>query len=99
MVVRKQINPSQDFVMRIISFEVYGLIYPHQAAQLQADLDEIKGISVRVSLENNLIMITSFQQFDLQMVIDIIEQNGYETEELDVDFINGNDLALSGSSA
>lgn len=85
--------------MRIISFQVYGLIYPHHAENLQADLNEIQGISVRVSLESNLVMITSSQQFDLQLVVDVIEQHGYETEELDVNFINGNDLPLSGSYA
>lgn len=85
--------------MRIISFEVFGLIYPHQAEKLQADLNEVQGITVRVSLESKLVMITSYQQFDLQLVIDVIESRGYETEQLDVEFINGNELALSGSSA
>lgn len=85
--------------MRIISFEVFGLIYPHQAEKLQADLNEVQGITVRVSLESKLVMITSYQQFDLQLVIDVIESHGYETEKLDVEFINGNELALSGSSA
>lgn len=85
--------------MRIISFEVFGLIYPYQADELQMDLNKVKGISVRVSLESKLVMITSYQSFDLQLVIDIIETHGYETEELDVEFINGNELALSGSSA
>lgn len=85
--------------MRIISFEVFGLIYPHQAEKLQADLNEVQGITVRVSLESKLVMITSYQQFDLQLVIDVIESHGYETEQLDVEFINGNELALSGSSA
>ncbi|VAW96754.1 hypothetical protein MNBD_GAMMA23-1318 [hydrothermal vent metagenome] len=85
--------------MRIISFEVYGMIYPHQAEQLEAELNEINGISVRVSSDSHLVMITSYQLFDLQLVIDIIENHGFETETLDVDFINGNELALSGSSA
>jgi len=85
--------------MRIISFEVFGVIYPHHAEQLEAELNKINGITVRVSVESKLVMITSHQLFDLQLVLDIIEEHGYETEELDVDFINGNDLALSGSSA
>ncbi len=85
--------------MRIISFEVYGMIYPHHAEKLEADLNELEGISVRVSLDSNLVMITSYQLFDLQLVLDVIDKHGFETEELDVDFINGNDLALSGSSA
>jgi len=85
--------------MRIISFEVYGMIYPHHAEKLEADLNELNGISVRVSLDSSLIMITSHQLFDLQLVLDVIHEHGFETEELDVDFINGNDLALSGSSA
>ncbi len=85
--------------MRIISFEVYGMIYPHQAEKLEAELNEINGISVRVSLQSHLVMITSYQLFDLQQVIDIVEKHGFETETLDVDFINGNELALSGSSA
>jgi len=84
--------------MRIISFEVFGMIYPHHAEQLEAELNEINGISVRVSVESKLVMITSHQLFDLQLVLDVIEKHGYETEELDVDFINGNKLALSGSS-
>ena len=85
--------------MRIISFEVFGMIYPHHAEQLEAELNEIKGIKVRVSVESKLVMITSQQLFDLQQVIDVIEKHGYETEELDVDFINGNESALSGSTA
>ena len=85
--------------MRIISFEVFGMIYPHHAEQLEAELNNINGISVRVSGESKLVMITSHQLFDLQLVLDVIEEQGYETEELDVDFINGNKLALSGSSA
>jgi len=85
--------------MRIISFEVFGMIYDHHAEQLEAELNEIDGISVRVSVESKLVMITSQQLFDFQLVLDVIQQHGYETEELDVDFINGNDLALSGSSA
>ena len=85
--------------MRIISFEVFGMIYPHHAEQLEAELNNIKGISVRVSVESKLVMITSHQLFDLQLVLDVIKEQGYETEELDVDFINGNKLALSGSSA
>ncbi len=85
--------------MRIISFEVYGMIYPHHAEKLEADLNEINGISVRVSLKSHLIMITSHQLFDFQEVIDVIKEHGFETETLDVDFINGNELALSGSSA
>ena len=85
--------------MRIISFEVHGLIYPHHAENLQNDLNEINGIIVRVSLESNLVMITSSQQFDLQDVVDVITKHGYETEELDVNFINGNELPLSDSYA
>ncbi len=85
--------------MRIISFEVFGMIYPHHAEQLEAELNEIKGISVRVSVESKLVMITSYKLFDLQLVLNVIDKHGYETEELDVDFINGNELALSGSSA
>ena len=85
--------------MRIISFEVYGMIFPHHAEKLESDLNEIEGISVRVSLDSNLVMITSHQLFDLQTVLDVIQNHGYETEALDVDFINGNDLALSGSYA
>jgi len=85
--------------MRIISFEVFGMIYPHHAEQLEAELNNINGISVRVSVESKLVMITSHQLFDLQLVLDVIKEQGYETEELDVDFINGNKLALSGSSA
>jgi len=84
--------------MRIISFEVFGVIYPHHAEKLEAELNKVKGISVRVSVESKLVMITSHQLFDLQLVLDIIEEHGFETEELDVDFINGNDVALSGSS-
>ena len=85
--------------MRIISFEVFGMIYPHHAEQLEAELNTVKGISVRVSVDSKLVMITSQHLFDLQLVIDIIKNQGYETEELDVDFINGNELALSGSYA
>lgn len=85
--------------MRIISFEVFGMIYPHQAEQLEMALNEIKGISVRVSLKSNLVMITSYQLFDLKLVLDVIQQHGFEAEKLDVDFINGHELALSGSSA
>jgi len=85
--------------MRIISFEVFGMIYDHHAKQLETELNEIDGISARVSLASKLVMLTSQQLFDFQLVLDVIHQHGYETEELDVDFINGNDLALSGSSA
>lgn len=95
----KQVVNYRITPVRIISFEVYGLIYPHHAEALQADLNEIEGISVRVSLESNLVMITSSLQFDLQLVVDVIEKHGYETEELDVNFINGNELPLSGSYA
>jgi len=85
--------------MRIISFEVFGMIYPHHAEKLEADLNKINGISVRVSSESHLVMITSHQLFNLQDVIDVIVKHGFETEELDVDFINGTDQALSGSYA